>query len=108
MSRDRAVGMRWVYPHLTAPWGVNKAGSFWVGVIILRWIRKEKNIMSKKVYIDEEECIGCGSCEEICPEVFKLNEDTEKAEVIKPEGGPEDLIEEAMTTCPVECIHWEE
>ena len=64
--------------------------------------------MSRKIYIDEEECIGCASCEEICPEVFKLNEDTEKAEVIKPEGGPEDLIEEAIETCPVECIHWEE
>lgn len=64
--------------------------------------------MSKKVYIDEEECIGCGSCEEICTEVFKVNEDTEKAEVIKPDKGPEDLIEEATTTCPVECIHWEE
>ena len=25
-----------------------------------------------------------------------------------PEGGPEDCIEEAMDTCPVECIHWEE
>jgi len=64
--------------------------------------------MSERVYIDEEECIGCGSCEEICPEVFKLNEDTDKAEVIKPEGGPEDLIEEAMSTCPVECIRWGE
>ena len=64
--------------------------------------------MGQKVYIDEDECIGCGSCEEICPEVFKMNEDTELAEVIKPEGGPEDLIEEAMETCPVECIHWEE
>jgi ferredoxin len=64
--------------------------------------------MGKRVYIDEEECIGCGSCEEICPEVFKLDEETEKAAVIKPEGGPEALIEEAMATCPVECIHWEE
>lgn len=64
--------------------------------------------MSKRVYIDEEECIGCGSCEEICPEVFKLDEETEKAEVIEPEGGPEDLIEEAIEACPVECIHWEE
>ena len=64
--------------------------------------------MSKRVCIDEGECIGCGSCEEICPEVFKLNEDLDKAQVIKPEGGPEDLIEEAMEVCPVECIHWEE
>jgi ferredoxin len=64
--------------------------------------------MSKIVYIDEEECTGCGSCEEICPEVFKLDEETEIASVIKPEGGHEDLIEEAMETCPVECIHWDE
>jgi ferredoxin len=64
--------------------------------------------MSKKVYLDQDECIGCGSCEEICPEVFKLNEDTEKAEVIKAEGGPEDQIQEAIDTCPVSCIAWKE
>ena len=64
--------------------------------------------MGRRVFVDEEECIGCGSCEEICPEVFVLNEDTEKAEVINPEGGPEDLIEEAMEACPVECIQWED
>ena len=49
--------------------------------------------MGRKVVIDQDECIGCGSCQEICPEVFKLNEEIEKSEVIKPEGGPEDLIE---------------
>jgi ferredoxin len=64
--------------------------------------------MSKKVTIDEEECIGCGSCEEVCPEVFKLNDETDKVEVIKAEGGPEDLIEEAIEICPVECIYWED
>jgi ferredoxin len=64
--------------------------------------------MAKAVYIDEEECIGCGSCVEICPEVFQMKEGEEKAEVIKPEGGPEDLIQEAMDTCPTSCIHWEE
>ncbi len=70
-------------------------------------MRKEEK-MSKKVYIDEEECIGCGSCEEVCPEVFKLNDETDKAEIIKAEGGPEDLIEEAIGICPVECIYWED
>ena len=64
--------------------------------------------MGKTVYIDEEECIGCGSCVEICPEVFRMQEGEEKAEVIKPEGGPEDLVQEAIDTCPVSCIHWEE
>ncbi|MGW8160666.1 MAG: ferredoxin [Desulfobulbales bacterium] len=57
------------------------------------------------VHIDQDECIGCGTCEEICPEVFSLNNDTEKAEVIMPEGGPEDLIEEAIDSCPASCIY---
>ena len=64
--------------------------------------------MSRAVYIDEEECIGCGSCVKICPEAFHMKEGEEKAEVIKPEGGPEDLIQEAIDTCPVSCIHWQE
>jgi ferredoxin len=64
--------------------------------------------LTKRVTIDEELCIGCGTCEEICPAVFHLNEEAEKAEVIKPEGGPELLIQEAIDTCPVECIYWEE
>jgi ferredoxin len=64
--------------------------------------------MGKKVIIDEDECVGCESCVEICPEVFEFDETTEKAVVILPAGGPEDSIEEAMDACPVECIHWEE
>ena len=64
--------------------------------------------MGKKVVIDADECIGCESCVELCPEVFAFNEEEEKAVVILAEGGPEDCIEEAMDTCPVECILWEE
>lgn len=70
-------------------------------------IGKEET-MTKKVHIDEDECIGCGTCEEICPEVFKLDSDSGKAKVIKPEGGPEDLIGEAIESCPVSCIKWED
>jgi ferredoxin len=67
-----------------------------------------ENTMGKIVDIDTEECIGCESCVEICPEVFGFNGAEEKAEVIMPEGGPEDCIEEAMDACPVECIHYTE
>jgi len=64
--------------------------------------------MAKRVVIDEDECIGCGTCQELCPDVFELDEDSQKARVIMPEGGPEDLIGEAIESCPVSCIHWEE
>ncbi|MEW6185976.1 MAG: ferredoxin [Thermodesulfobacteriota bacterium] len=64
--------------------------------------------MARKVSIADEECIGCESCQKICPEVFQIDEATGKAKVIKAEGGPEGLIEEAIATCPVTCIHREE
>jgi ferredoxin len=56
--------------------------------------------------IVEEECIACGACEDLCPEVFRLNEVLGFAQVINPGGGSEDKIEEAMDACPVQCIHW--
>ncbi|RLA80934.1 MAG: ferredoxin [Deltaproteobacteria bacterium] len=64
--------------------------------------------MGRKVYIDEEECVGCGTCEELCPEIFELDEETGRAKVIEPEVEDEGCVEEAMDTCPAECIHWEE
>ena len=63
--------------------------------------------MAKIVYVDEEECIGCGSCEAICPEVFQLDS-SGKAKVIKPTEGSEGLIEAAIADCPVACISWKE
>jgi ferredoxin len=64
--------------------------------------------MAKRVVIDSEECVGCQTCVELCPDVFAFNDASEKAEVTQEEGGPEDCIEEAMSSCPVECIKWEE
>ena len=64
--------------------------------------------MAKKVVIDEEECTGCESCVELCPDVFEFDEEKEIALVIKPEGGDEECIEEAIETCPVACTSWEE
>lgn len=64
--------------------------------------------MAKKVIIDADECVACGTCVEICPEVFAMEDDAEAAEVIKETGGPEDLIQEAIDSCPVQCITWED
>ena len=63
--------------------------------------------MGAKVIIETDECIGCESCVELCPDVFEFDEESEKAVVILPEGGPKDCIEEAVETCPVECIIWD-
>jgi len=55
-----------------------------------------------KVNLNQEECIGCGVCAQICPEVFELNEDAGKARVIRPEGA--ECAQEAADSCPVSCI----
>ncbi len=63
--------------------------------------------MSMKVTIDTDECIGCQTCTELCPEAFSFDNDTEKAEVRPDMTGNEDCIEEAADACPVSCIHVE-
>ncbi|MDP2645438.1 MAG: ferredoxin [Desulfobacterales bacterium] len=63
--------------------------------------------MGKKVFIEEDECIGCGSCVDLCPQVFELDEEAVVAKVILAEGGDEGCIDEAIESCPVECIRWE-
>jgi len=64
--------------------------------------------MGKSVFIETDECIGCETCVELCPDVFEFDGEAEKAIVVQPEGGDEVCIEDAIDNCPVECIHWED
>jgi ferredoxin len=59
-----------------------------------------------KVHIDTSECIGCGACVEICPAVFRLSEDA-VAELVRDDVPDPLCAQEAIDTCPVECLHWE-
>ena len=63
--------------------------------------------MARKLYVDEEECIGCGLCSEIAPGVFQLNEEGISQVIVSSEE-LQDSIQEAIDECPVECIHWED
>lgn len=54
------------------------------------------------VKINDEECIGCGVCAQICPEVFQLNDEAGKAKVARPQGA--ECAQEAADSCPVGCI----
>lgn len=56
--------------------------------------------MSKAV-VNEELCIGCGTCESLCPTVFKIEEG--KSKVISEECGDCDC-QEAADSCPVSAI----
>ena len=56
--------------------------------------------MSVKINLDD--CIGCGVCSQLCPEVFKLDENEGKAMVISQDNLG--LAEEAVDSCPVSAI----
>lgn len=58
-----------------------------------------------KADIDRSGCIGCGMCENICPEVFQLDDEQISTVIVEPI--PEDLIDQAKTardSCPVSVI----
>ncbi len=58
--------------------------------------------MMHKIVIDEEKCIGCGSCAEICPNNFIMN--GEKAKVKKAEVKKISCEKDAEAACPVDAI----
>lgn len=60
-----------------------------------------------KVWIDEEECTACGLCEDTCPEVFELGDDTAVVKAGADFSEYEDSIREAAEDCPSEAIHYE-
>ncbi|BCS87263.1 ferredoxin [Pseudodesulfovibrio sediminis] len=55
------------------------------------------------IVVDQDECIGCESCVELCPDVFEMDADGEKALVIA-EDSDADCVNEAIETCPTEAI----
>jgi len=63
--------------------------------------------MAKKLVIDEDLCEGCETCVSICPDVFELGENG-KARVKNPNALNTCNIQEAIDSCPVGAIRWQE
>ena len=61
----------------------------------------------KKAKVDEDKCIGCGTCVVIAAKTFKLGDDG-KAQAVKPAEDPESKVQEAIESCPVQAIAWQE
>ncbi|NJB69394.1 ferredoxin [Desulfobaculum xiamenense] len=55
------------------------------------------------IRIDEEACMGCESCVELCPDVFEMDADGEKA-VVKNPNSTDECVQEAIDSCPAEAI----
>ena len=59
-----------------------------------------------KAYVDPDLCISCGLCPSICPDVFSMDDETDKAVAIEGEIASEvqDAAVEARDSCPVSAI----
>lgn len=55
--------------------------------------------------VDRDLCIGCGACEDVCPDVFRL-EDDGISHVIRDDPSPElyECVRDAADGCPVDAI----
>jgi ferredoxin len=63
-------------------------------------------VRQKGVYVDEITCIGCLHCAHVARNTFYIEPDYGRSRVIRQDGDADEVIQEAIDTCPVDCIHW--
>lgn len=54
-----------------------------------------------------DDCIGCGLCATLCPEVFQMDDSEERSHVICDDEAYLDQAREAAASCPVNAIEVE-
>ncbi len=63
-------------------------------------------LRQRGVYVDEITCIGCKHCAHVARNTFYIEPDYGRSRVYRQDGDSEEIIQEAIDTCPVDCIHW--
>ena len=63
-------------------------------------------LREKAVWVDESACIGCTYCGSVASNTFIMEEYLGRARAIRQDGDSTEVIQEAIDTCPVDCIHW--
>lgn len=61
-----------------------------------------------KAQVNEELCVGCGLCADVCPEVFIMEEDKARVKATSVPKASLDCSQKAKEDCPVEAISIEE
>ena len=63
-------------------------------------------LREKAIWVDEASCIGCQYCVHVASNTFFVDEDLGRARVLRQNGDNLEVVQEAMDTCPVDCMHW--
>ena len=64
------------------------------------------SLREQAVWVDESTCIGCRYCAHVATNTFVMEPDLGRSRAIRQDGDSTDRIQEAIDTCPVDCIHW--
>ena len=63
-------------------------------------------LAEKAVWVDEAVCIGCRYCAHVACNTFIIEPNLGRSRAIRQDGDSSERIQEAIETCPVDCIHW--
>ena len=63
-------------------------------------------LRTKAAWVDESLCIGCTYCSCVATNTFTMEPIYGRARVFRQDGDSSSLIQEAIDTCPVNCIDW--
>jgi len=63
-------------------------------------------LREKAVWVDESICIGCRYCAHVATNTFVIEQNLGRSRAIRQDGDTTERIQEAIDTCPVNCIHW--
>ena len=63
-------------------------------------------LREKAVWVDERKCIGCTYCSSVATNTFAMEPEEGRARAFRQDGDSDELIQEAIDTCPVDCIDW--
>ena len=62
--------------------------------------------VSRGVFVDESQCIGCVQCATTAPNTFRVETRFGRARVVDQWADGADAVADAVETCPVRCIHF--
>ena len=63
-------------------------------------------LVEKAIWVDESRCIGCRYCAHVATNTFIVDEEYGRSRAIRQDGDNLETLQEAIDTCPVDCIHW--
>jgi ferredoxin len=63
-------------------------------------------LRQRAVWVDEAVCIGCRYCAHVASNTFVVEPMWGRSRAVRQDGDTTERIQEAIDTCPVDCIHW--